>query len=40
MGEEPDNLVLIVLRRLDSKVDQVLLTQADHGRRLTALEWP
>jgi hypothetical protein len=38
MSEEPDHLVLIVLRRLDAKVDQVLQTQGDHGRRLTALE--
>jgi len=37
MSEEPDNLVLVVLRRLDSKVDQVLQTQGDHGRSLTAL---
>ena len=37
MSEEPDNLVLVVLRRLDSKVDQVLQTLGGHGRRLTAL---
>ena len=36
--EDPDNLVLVFLRRMDAKLDQVIETQNDHGRRLTALE--
>ena len=36
--EDPDNLVLVFLRRMDAKLDQVIDTQSDHGRRLTALE--
>ncbi len=38
MSDEPDNLMLVYLRRLDSKLDQVIETQRDHGRRLTSLE--
>ncbi|HIJ62079.1 MAG TPA: hypothetical protein HPQ04_05240 [Rhodospirillaceae bacterium] len=38
MAEEPDNLMLRYLRKLDEKLDQVIETQRDHGRRLTALE--
>jgi hypothetical protein len=38
MSEEPDNFILVFLRRLDGKIDQVLQTLGDHGRRLTALE--
>jgi hypothetical protein len=38
VADEPENLALVYLRRLDGKIDQVLATQGDHGRRLTALE--
>ncbi len=38
MSDEPDNLILIYLRRLDAKLDGVIEVLADHGRRLTALE--
>jgi hypothetical protein len=38
MSDDPANLMLVYLRRLDSKLDEVLATQRDHGRRLTALE--
>jgi hypothetical protein len=42
MSDEPDNLILVYLRRIDEKVDRVIETQQDHGRRLTSLEakWP
>ncbi len=38
MSDQPENLLLVYLRRLDAKLDQVIETQKDHGRRLTALE--
>jgi hypothetical protein len=38
MTDEPENLTLRYLRKLDEKLDQVIETQRDHGRRLTALE--
>jgi len=38
MSDEPENILLVYLRRLDAKLDQVLETQRDHGRRLTTLE--
>jgi uncharacterized coiled-coil protein SlyX len=38
MSDGPDNLILIYLRRIDEKVDRVIETQQDHGRRLTSLE--
>jgi hypothetical protein len=38
MTDGPENLTLAYLRRLDGKLDQVLATQGDHGRRLTTLE--
>ena len=38
MSDQPENLMLVYLRRLDGKMDQVIETQRDHGRRLTALE--
>ena len=38
MSDEPQNLTLVYLRRLDAKLDQVIETQRDHGRRLTSLE--
>jgi hypothetical protein len=38
MSDEPDNLMLAYLCRLDSKRDQVIETLRDHARRLTSLE--
>jgi hypothetical protein len=38
MSDAPDNLMLVDLRRLDAKLDQVIESQRDHGRRLTSLE--
>ncbi|MGK9233692.1 hypothetical protein KXS07_19315 [Inquilinus limosus] len=38
MTDELDNLILVYLRRIDEKVDRVIETQQDHGRRLTSLE--
>ncbi len=37
MSDEPENLILVFLRRLDAKLDQLVDTLSDHGRRLTAL---
>jgi hypothetical protein len=34
----PENLTLIYLRRMDGKLDQMMATLGDHGRRLTTLE--
>jgi hypothetical protein len=38
MSDQPENLMLVYLRRLDAKMDQIVDTLGDHGRRLTALE--
>jgi hypothetical protein len=38
MSDQPENLMLVDLRRLDSKLDNVIATLADHGRWLTMLE--
>ncbi|WP_342236922.1 hypothetical protein [Inquilinus sp. OTU3971] len=38
MTDELGNLMLVYLRRIDEKVDRVIETQQDHGRRLTSLE--
>lgn len=38
MSDQPENLMLIYLRRLDGKLDQMMDTLRDHGRRLTGLE--
>ncbi len=38
MSDEPDNLMVVYLRRLDGTIDQVIATQRDHGRRITGLE--
>ncbi len=38
MSDEPDNLILVYLRRLDAKLDGVTDVLADHGGRLTSLE--
>lgn len=38
MSDEPDNLTLRYLRRLDDKLDRVLDKQDEHTRRIGALE--
>ena len=38
MSGEPDNLILVYLRRLDEKMDRLTLAVADIGRRVTSLE--
>ena len=38
MAEEPDNLVLVMLRRIDSKVDRLVSDMHDVKVRLTAVE--
>jgi len=38
MSDEPENLTLVYLGRLDAKLDQVIESQRDQGRRLTAVE--
>jgi hypothetical protein len=38
MPDKPDNILLAYLRRFDEKLDKLIETQADHGRRLTLLE--
>jgi hypothetical protein len=37
MSEDPANLTLVLLRRLDEKMDRVLDVLAEHGRRITSL---
>ena len=36
--DAPDNLILIYLRRLDEKLDRVIDSVSDLGRRVTCLE--
>ncbi len=38
MADEPDNLVLIYLRRLDAKMDRIIEDMSDVKLRLTAVE--
>jgi len=38
MSEEPENIMLVYLRRLDAKMDAMAETLLDHGRRLSSLE--
>lgn len=38
MSDEPGNLILAYLRRLDEKMDRLALAVADIGRRGTSLE--
>jgi len=38
MTDEPENITLVYLRRLDAKLDQVIETQREHGRKLVRLE--
>jgi len=38
MSEEPDNPILVYLRRMNAKLDSLVDLVADHGRRLMALD--
>lgn len=38
MGDQPDSLMLVMLRRLDAKMDRVVDDLADLKRRMTSLE--
>ncbi len=38
MTEEPENLTLRYLRRIDAKMDGLAETQQEHGHRLTRIE--
>ncbi len=38
MTEQPDNLILVYLRRIDDKLDRVIEEIADLKRRVTSLE--
>jgi hypothetical protein len=38
MTDEPDNLMLVILRRLDAKMDSIGLDIRDIKHRLTSLE--
>jgi outer membrane murein-binding lipoprotein Lpp len=39
MSEPPDNLVLVYLRRIDGKIDQLIEDVQDLKRCLTSLEY-
>jgi hypothetical protein len=38
VSDAPDNLILVYLRRIDEKVDRLVSSVADLGRRVTSLE--
>ena len=38
MVEDLENHILVWMRRLDSKIDRMLQTQAEQGHRLTRIE--
>ena len=38
VAEEPENIVLIYLRRIDANVQDLQRGQAEHARRLTRIE--
>jgi hypothetical protein len=38
MAEEPDNIVLVMLRRMDTKLDRVIADLHDVKVRMTAME--
>lgn len=38
MSDQPDNLVLVYLRRIDERLERIELDMRDVKRRLTALE--
>ena len=37
MSDTPDNLILVYLRRMDEKLDRLVDSVADLGRRVTSL---
>jgi septal ring factor EnvC (AmiA/AmiB activator) len=39
MADEPENLTLRCLRRIDERTAGIEETQTDHGERLTTIEW-
>jgi hypothetical protein len=38
MSDGPDNLILAYLRKMDDKLDRLVASVADLGRRVTSLE--
>jgi predicted nucleic acid-binding Zn-ribbon protein len=38
MSDAPDNLILVYLRRMDEKLDRLVDSVANLGRRVTSLE--
>ena len=38
MVDDPENRALAWMRRLDSKIDQVMQTLTEHGHRLSRIE--
>jgi predicted nucleic acid-binding Zn-ribbon protein len=38
VSDAPDNLILVCLRRLDEKLDRLVDSVADLGRRVTSME--
>jgi hypothetical protein len=38
VSDAPDNLILVYLRRLDGKLDRLVDSVADLGRRVTSME--
>ena len=38
MVDDPENCTLAWMRRLDSKIDQVMQSQTEHGHRLARIE--
>jgi hypothetical protein len=38
MSEEPENILLVYLRRIDAKIDRLLDDVADLKRRMTSVE--
>jgi predicted nucleic acid-binding Zn-ribbon protein len=38
VSDAPDNLILVYLRRLDEKLDRLVDSVADLGRRVTSME--
>ena len=39
MSEEPENLVLVYLRRIDGRQERMEAMLADHGQRLSRIEF-
>ena len=38
MADDPDNLILVYLRRLDQRLERMETVLSEHGRRLTRIE--